>query len=164
MIRNKITVLLCGAILLVSFSCSHYSKLVEVSNDNPKPAPRVWLVKSISLEERVPDRDVEKKIPEMLALLGDKYNIKVVLEKSELPADKPYALLSLWIKEQSYNRSLDQYNSIAALLTLTAPDSVEILARAFYSEESEESIKSFQRLYLVLDDLYKALLPRLVNE
>ena len=53
-------------------------------------------------------------------------------------------LKNLWVKEQSYTMSLDEYNSIAAILSITASGSGKTLLRAVYSEESASSTKSIK--------------------
>jgi hypothetical protein len=154
--KRTIAPLLAGLALAV-VSCAHYSKMTEVRRESPSPLPTVWVVQAVDLEQRVPDPVTEKKLPEIITLLAGKYGVRAVADKAAVPAGESYALCSVWVREQPFNRSLDQYNSIAGLVTLADPASGRILARAVYSEESEESIRSFQRLYLVIDELIRNL-------
>jgi len=150
-------------LLVAVVSCSHFSSMTEVRRESKAPIPRVWLVRTVDLESRLPDPETEKKIPEIIGLLAGKYRVTVVTDRAAAPAGAPCALCSIWIREQPFNRSLDQYNSIAGLITLADPASGEILARAVYAEESEETIRSFQRLYAVLNELVKSLSASLAS-
>ncbi|MBN2353096.1 MAG: hypothetical protein JXD23_11045 [Spirochaetales bacterium] len=162
-IRTAIRCLGLFSLLVAAVSCAHFSRLTEVRRESSAPIPRVWLVKAVDLESRVPDPETEKKIPEIIGLLAGKYRVAVITDQTAVPAGTSFALCSIWIREQSFNRSLDQYNSIAGLLTLADPATGTIIARAVYAEESEESIRSFQRLYAVLDELVKSLTPSLAS-
>lgn len=153
--RNRTWFLLGGCLLVLFFSCAFHQKTVNAYRETGRPVPQNWVVGDVSLEQRVPDRELEKKIPEILAMLGAKYGMRIIPAEKAITPEEDCAHLSLWIKEQGYNRSLDQYNSIAALLTLCSEDG-EILLRTVYSEDTTESIKSFQRLLEVLDDILKA--------
>jgi len=157
LIRILTAVLLAAAAASLA-ACAYHSQFIEVRQDNPAPLPRVWKIRGIAVEQSVPDRELEARIPEVLSLIGATQGVTVLAAGAEEAASgEPFALLDLWVKEKSYTRGLDQYNSITAFLTLIAPDGKEILARAVYSEDTEESIKSFQRLYIILNELVGAM-------
>jgi hypothetical protein len=158
--KKKIMPFLSAAVLFLALaSCAHYAVMSDFKRESAAPLPRVWLIAAVDLDLRVPDPATEKKLPEILSLLAARYGVTVVTDKQFLKPGEPYAVCRLWIREQPFTLSLDQYNSITGLLTLSSPDTPAVLARAVYSEETEESIRSFRRLYLVLDELFKSTAP-----
>ncbi|RPJ07146.1 MAG: hypothetical protein EHM28_08185 [Spirochaetaceae bacterium] len=157
--KKKQTVLLVIVLAIMSSvtGCAHNEKLVEILPVNQIPVPKTWVVSAINLEQRVPDRELEKRIPEILSFLGDKYKITVHQSRETVQSGTTYVNCSIWIKEQVFSISLDQYTSVAAIITLTDPATNQILARALLSQESEMSLKSFNYLFSILDELVRAL-------
>ncbi len=152
-------------LILASFaflnSCGTINKkLVEVFNDEKKPISKIWKIGKINLEERMFYLGIKEKLPDTLIMLGSKFNIHI-LGQSETPMEgNDYLLCNLWVREKTYTKGLDTINSITALLSLSDPESKKVIVRALYTEESQETLKSYQHLYEILEELFKNIMGK----
>jgi hypothetical protein len=151
---NKLALCLLAAALAISCETIN-KKLVEVFADNKEPAPLTWKINAINLEERMFYLGLKEKLPDTLIMLGSKYNIQILEQNQNLPDGTPYLFCDLWIREKTYTKGLNTINSITALLSLTDPATKKVVVRALYTEESEETLKSYQHLYTILEELFR---------
>ncbi len=151
---SKLLLYLLAAALLVSCGTIN-RKLVEVFADNKEPASLTWKINAINLEERMFYLGLKEKLPDTLIMLGSKRNIQILGQNETMPEGADYLLCELWIREKTYTKGLDTINSITALLSLSNPVSKKVVVRALYTEESEETLKSYQHLYEILEELFR---------
>jgi hypothetical protein len=151
---NKIYAVLVAVAVLSSCGTIE-KKLVEVFTEDQKPAPKTWKINAINLEERMFYLGIKDTLPDTLIMLGSKYDIRILGQNEAAEDASDFLLCDLWVREKTYTKGLDTINSVTALLSLSDPQSKKVVVRALYTEESQDTLKSYQHLYLILEELFK---------
>ena len=152
--RKMINFITFSFTLFILASCTNLPSRTELFSDNQEEIPVLWLINDITLEQRIPDIELKEKIPDTLIMLGNKYEIQVIYNNTTQYNSTSHLLCTLWIREQEYTRGLDTYNSITVIITLINPQSQKVILRALHTEETEDSLKSFQHLFTILEELF----------